>query len=70
MIGVKALSGMFAYLDALRKSGETNMFGAAPYLMNTFGVERSEARIVLKQWMDTFSDDQPMSRAKKAMDAS
>lgn len=44
----------YAYLDALRESGVTNMFGAAPYLQQEFGLDRYEARKVLLQWMDSF----------------
>ena len=44
----------FAYLDALRESGVTNMFGAAPYLMDEYGLSRSEARTVLMSWMQNF----------------
>ena len=32
------------YLDGLRKSCVTNMFGAAPYLCDEFGVSPSDAR--------------------------
>ena len=44
------------YLDALRKSGSTNMFGAAPYIAETFGVTRKEAQQYLKNWMGTFAE--------------
>jgi hypothetical protein len=47
---------MFVFLDLLRESGVTNMFGAAPYLEDTFNLDRKEARKVLTEWMDTFSD--------------
>jgi hypothetical protein len=43
------------YLDALRESGETNMFGAAPYLMSEFLLDKIEARAILSYWMRTFS---------------
>lgn len=42
------------YLDNLRESGETNMFGASPYLMMEFGLEKREAHAVLSQWMKSF----------------
>jgi len=42
----------FEFLDNLRDSGETNMFGAAPYLQEEFGLDRHEARDILKQWME------------------
>jgi len=44
------------YLDLLRESGITNMFGAGSYLEQEFGLSRQEARAVLKHWMQTFSD--------------
>ena len=44
------------YLDALRESGETNMFGATPYLMNEFLVSKSEASRILVYWMSSFSE--------------
>ena len=36
------------YLDSLRESGETNMFGAGRWLENAFDLSRPEAREVLK----------------------
>jgi hypothetical protein len=41
----------FIYLNRLRESGDTNMFGAAPYLEMEFGFDRREARKVLMEWM-------------------
>jgi hypothetical protein len=43
-----------AYLDALRESGVTNVFGAPPYLQEEFGLSRAEARAILVYWMETF----------------
>jgi hypothetical protein len=43
------------YLNSLRKSGAVNMFGAAPYISETFGVNKEEARQYLKNWMESFS---------------
>ena len=45
----------YEYLDELRESGETNMFGAAVYLQGKFGLDRQEARKILQAWMDQFS---------------
>jgi hypothetical protein len=39
------------FLDALRASGETNMFGAGPYLREKFGLSRDESHQVLSAWM-------------------
>jgi len=44
------------YLDDLRESGVTNMFGAGAYLVDEFGLTTSEARAILAYWMQTFSD--------------
>lgn len=44
------------YLDKLRESGVTNMFGAAPYVSRTFGISNDEANRYLKIWMETFSE--------------
>lgn len=41
----------FEFLNQLRESGQTNMFGAVPYLMDEFDIERDEAREVLLDWM-------------------
>lgn len=44
----------FLFLDQLRESGSINMFGAAPYLAEAFGLSKNEAREVLRQWMESF----------------
>ena len=41
----------FLYLNRLRESGDTNMFGAAPYLQDEFDLDRREARKILSEWM-------------------
>lgn len=43
------------YLDELRESGATNMFGARVWLMETFDqLSKDEAGGVLSYWMKTF----------------
>lgn len=42
------------YLDELRETGVTNMFGAAPYLREMFDLNKAEARQTLGYWMKTF----------------
>lgn len=44
------------YLDDLRDSGVTNMFGATMYLTATFDLTKQEARQILSYWMTTFSE--------------
>ncbi|MDA3834053.1 MAG: hypothetical protein PF495_11720 [Spirochaetales bacterium] len=42
----------YEYLDQLRESGETNMFGAVPYLRKIYPeLNKTEARDILKNWM-------------------
>ena len=45
------------YLEELRRSGETNMFGAAPYLQTRFGITKSKAREILMDWMQNYNPD-------------
>jgi hypothetical protein len=45
----------FEFLDDLRESGVTNMFGAGPYLQTAFGLSRYEAKDIVIEWMQTFS---------------
>ncbi len=47
----------FKYLTKLRDSGVTNMFGAAPYLMAEFGLDKRTAREILAKWMKSFSEN-------------
>ena len=44
----------FEFLDALRESGATNMFGAGSYLEAEFGLDKREARKILMAWMENF----------------
>ena len=48
---------MLEYLDDLRESRVTNMFGATPYLQEMFPeLSKKEAKKVLVYWMKTFSE--------------
>lgn len=47
------------YLDELRESGATNMFGPGPCLEETFGLDPKAAREILACWMRTFSARHP-----------
>lgn len=42
---------IFDYLNDLRESGETNMFGAGMYLQWEFGLGKGEAREFLSKWI-------------------
>ncbi len=45
----------FVYLDCIRETGKVNMFGAAPYLQEEFGLSRHEAKDIILAWMESFS---------------
>ena len=62
------LTRFFEYLDELRESGTTNMFGAAPYLANEFSIPKDHARGILMKWQRTFDGESPPRlRATRAM---
>ncbi len=48
---------VFAYLNDLRESGKTNMFGARPYVIKKFKMESNEAQRILMLWMKNFNND-------------
>ena len=63
-----ALAEKFDYLDDLRESGVTNMYGAGPYVQEEFGLDRKEARDVVIAWMRTFSNEHDAgTRARAAL---
>lgn len=46
------------YLDKLRESGETNMYGARPYLQRAFDMlDKKLAGQILTYWMNSFGKD-------------
>lgn len=47
----------FNYLNDLRESGQTNMFGAPPYLVEQFNISKSEAMRLTSLWMNNFHSD-------------
>ncbi len=49
------LTEYFEYLDDLRESGVTNMYGAGAYISNEYGVDHREAEKIVLAWMHTFS---------------
>ena len=42
-------------LNALRESGTMNMFGAVGYLVDNYGLERSDASRIFTEWTKTYS---------------
>ena len=47
------------YLDDLRESGVTNMFGAGPYVREEFSLDRRDAQQVVLYWMESFEERNP-----------
>jgi hypothetical protein len=43
---------VFEFLDDLRDSGVTNMFGARPYIMEEFNIDLVDAGKLLSFWMN------------------
>lgn len=53
------LGKYYVYLDELRESGETNMWGASTYLEEKFNMSPNKAVQIVGSWMDTFSERHP-----------
>ena len=52
--------GHLLYLDRLRESGVTNMFGAVPFIIVEFpDLSEQQAKQVLIYWIKTFGDRHP-----------
>ena len=45
------LIDFFEFLDELRESGVTNMYGAGPYLRREFNLTRDESHEICGLWM-------------------
>jgi hypothetical protein len=50
---------VLAYLDDLGASGDVNMYGAAPYVQEHFGVDLATALRYVSEWMRTFTERHP-----------
>jgi hypothetical protein len=48
---------IFKFLNDLRDSGATNMFGASPYIVSEFGITKLQARETLSLWMENFNEN-------------
>ena len=44
------------FLDDLRNTGVTNMYGATPYIQDIFGITKYDAQRFLITWMETFKE--------------
>jgi len=66
-LGAEALAEAFEFLDDLRESGETNMFGATAYVVDYLGWCRESARAATVAWMETFSGKPVEERVAAAL---
>ena len=53
----------FEFLNRLRESGVTNMWGAGPYLREQFDIGRAESAKILTEWIAWVEAD-PTNRDK------
>ena len=51
----KTKEEIFLWIDNLRDSGITNMFGATPYIQERFSLTYPDARDILVEWMETYA---------------
>lgn len=54
---MKNIPKEWIYLEKLRRSGITNMFGATPYLENEFRISEAKTRKILLDWMKNYNSD-------------
>lgn len=45
------------FLDALRESGQTNMWGATSWLVDEFDLAERDAKIIQIEWMRSFANE-------------
>jgi hypothetical protein len=57
------------FLRRLRAGGRSNMYGAIPYLMRRFGLERDAAFRVICDWVDAQDTAELIGAAAAAPDA-
>jgi hypothetical protein len=51
-IRVKPQDRCFSFLRRLHASGRSNMYGAIPYLMRAFSLDRETAFRIVCEWVD------------------
>ena len=53
------------FLNMLRDSGATNMFGAVPYIKDEFKLDSKENKRLLMLWMANFNDEGEYNEVKE-----
>ena len=67
---LNTLTEAFEYLDELRESGETNMWGAVPYIERDLGHDNKTSKSLQLKWMESFDGEtSAYDRAKKFIPA-
>ena len=59
---------VFTYLNRLRESGATNMFGASSYVRKEFGYNRKDSIAIVAKWMTNFDANGYEKKGKKNED--
>lgn len=54
---MKTTNKYWIFLEELRISGVTNMYGAGPYLQEEFGLDKKEAHKILADWIKNYNQD-------------
>lgn len=52
------------FLNDLRASGDTNMFGSPAYVIDRFDVTRDEATKLVSLWMSNFNEERNYDTVK------
>ena len=53
------------FLNILRDSGATNMFGAVPYIKDEFELDSKESKRLFMLWMKNFNDEGKYDEVKE-----
>jgi hypothetical protein len=56
----------FDYLEKLRQSGVTNMYGAATYLIASYGMTKERAIKILTDWMQAHTETRKLAPKEKS----
>ena len=55
-----------AFLRRLRAGGRSNMYGAIPYLMHAFALDRESAFRIVCEWVDQHAEEEGRAPASSA----
>jgi hypothetical protein len=55
----------FRFLRRLKADGRSNMYGAVPYLMSRFGLDRETAFKIVCEWLDRSTEPEPITSSRR-----